>query len=294
MTFKPKITVVGSINMDLVTMTDKLPNKGETLLGQQFQMNPGGKGANQAIAAARLGARTSMIGCVGQDAFGKQLLHNLEENGVNVSNVEPVTDVVTGTATILVSDQDNRIIVTPGANDSVTVDFIESKREVIANSDVVILQLEIPLDSVIRAIEIAKEHHVKVILNPAPIRELPDTLIRQIDYVTPNEHEETLLMKNRDLNELQKKLIVTRGESGVSFYQNDKRIDVPAFKVDVKDTTGAGDAFNGGLAVALSKGLSLREACIFSSAVAAISITELGAQTGMPTEEQVKTFLTNN
>lgn len=289
---QPKITVVGSLNMDLVTITDQLPERGETLIGQHFQMNPGGKGANQAVAAARLGACTTMIGCVGNDTFGKQLIENLAENGVNVVNVEPVTHSITGTATILVSEEDNRIIVTPGANNEVTVDFIESKRDIIANSDVVVLQLEIPLESVIRAVEIAKENDVKVILNPAPIFELPHSLLKQVDYVTPNEHEKKVLIQNEQQEqELQEKLIVTLGEHGVAFYEDGQLVNIPANKVQVVDTTGAGDSFNGALAVALSEGKSLREACIYSSAVAALSITKLGAQTGMPTVEEVNEFL---
>lgn len=289
---QPKITVVGSLNMDLVTITDQLPERGETLIGQHFQMNPGGKGANQAVAAARLGACTTMIGCVGNDTFGKQLIENLAENGVNVDNVEPVTYSITGTATILVSEEDNRIIVTPGANNEVTVDFIESKRDIIANSDAVVLQLEIPLESVIRAVEIAKENDVKVILNPAPIFELPHSLLKQVDYVTPNEHEKKVLIQNEQQEqELQEKLIVTLGEHGVAFYEDGQLVNIPANKVQVVDTTGAGDSFNGALAVALSEGKSLREACIYSSAVAALSITKLGAQTGMPTVEEVNEFL---
>lgn len=289
---QPKIIVIGSLNMDLVTITDQLPERGETLIGQHFQMNPGGKGANQAVAAARLGANTTMIGCVGNDAFGKKLMENLADNGVNIDNVEPVTHSTTGTATILVSEEDNRIIVTPGANNLVTVDFIESKREIIANSDVVILQLEIPLESVMRAVEIAKENDVKVILNPAPICELPHSLLQQVDYLTPNEHEKKLLIQNKQQEiELQEKLIITLGEHGVAFYEDGQQMNIPANKVQVIDTTGAGDSFNGALAVALSKGQSLREACVYSSAVAALSITKLGAQTGMPTAEEVNEFL---
>lgn len=289
---QPKITVIGSLNMDLVTITEQLPERGETLIGQHFQMNPGGKGANQAVAAARLGACTTMIGCVGNDPFGKQLIENLAENGVHIDNVESIPHSTTGTATILVSEEDNRIIVTPGANHEVTVDFIESKRDIIAKSDVVVLQLEIPLESVIRAVEIAKANGVKVILNPAPICDLPHSLLKQVDYITPNEHEKKVLIQNEEEEQaLQEKLIVTLGEHGVAFYEDGQLVNIPANKVQVVDTTGAGDSFNGALAVALSEGKSLREACLYSSAVAALSITKLGAQTGMPTAEEVNEFL---
>ncbi|WP_084783798.1 ribokinase [Paenibacillus sp. FJAT-26967] len=287
---KPRITVVGSINMDLVTITTQVPKVGETVFGNRFQMNPGGKGANQAVAAARLGAHVQLIGCIGKDVFGKDILRHLQQEGVDVSNVEPVTDS-TATATITVSNGDNSIIVVPAANQYVTAAFVESKRAVIANSDILILQLEIPLDGVEKAVEIAKENGVTVILNPAPIRELPSELIQLIDYVTPNEHEQTLLKQGRSKEELDGKLIVTKGSQGVSIHEGDKEINIPAYRIDVVDTTGAGDAFNGGLAVALAKGTHLREACKFGNAVAALSTTKLGAQTGMPTAQEVEKFI---
>ncbi|WP_442602531.1 ribokinase [Paenibacillus sp. KN14-4R] len=287
---KPKVTIVGSINMDLVTITSQLPKVGETLFGDQFQMNPGGKGANQAVAAARLGAHVQLIGCVGSDNFGKELLAHLQNEGVDVSNVEPVTGS-TATASITVSGGDNSIIVVPAANHSVTAAFVESKREVIANSDIVILQLEIPLEAVEKAVEIAKENNITVILNPAPIQELSAELISKIDYVTPNEHEQVLLKQNHNEKELIGKLIVTKGSQGVSIIEAGQEIHVPAYKIDAIDTTGAGDAFNGGLAYALVKGFPLREACKYGNAVAALSTTKLGAQSGMPTAEEVATFM---
>ncbi|RJX38810.1 ribokinase [Paenibacillus pinisoli] len=287
---KPKITVVGSINMDLVTITSQVPKVGETLFGNRFQMNPGGKGANQAVAAARLGAHVQLIGCIGNDDFGQQILRHLQKEGVDVSNVEPVTDS-TATATIVVADGDNSIIVVPAANNYVTAAFVESKREVIAASDILILQLEIPLEGVQKAVEIAKENGVTVILNPAPIQELPSELIHDIDYLTPNEHEQTLLRQGRSAEELDGKLIVTKGSQGVSIREGGKDIHIPAFKIDVVDTTGAGDSFNGGLALALSKGVPLREACYYGNAVAAMSTTKLGAQTGMPTAAEVEEFI---
>ncbi|NOU94722.1 ribokinase [Paenibacillus sp. LMG 31456] len=287
---KPKITVVGSINMDLVTIASPLPNIGETVFGDQFQMNPGGKGANQAVASARLGAHVQLIGCVGNDRFGKDILEHLQKEGVDVSNVEPVTEV-TATATIIVSNQDNSIIVVPAANNHVTAAFVESKRDVIAGSDILILQLEIPLEGVIKAAEIAKENGVTVILNPAPIQELSSELVKNIDYLTPNEHEQLLLKKDRRSEELDGKLIVTKGSQGVSILEGNQETTIPAYTIDVVDTTGAGDAFNGGLALALCRGFNLREACKYGNAVAALSTTKLGAQTGMPTREEVEEFM---
>lgn len=286
----PKITVVGSINMDLVTVTDQIPNMGETLLGNHFQTSPGGKGANQAVAAARLGAEVRMIGCVGKDTFGKELYQHLGNEGVNVNDVEPVTGS-TATATVIVTNEENRIIVVPGANNQVTADFVESKREVIASSDVLILQLEIPLEGVIKAVSIAKENDVKVILNPAPIQTLPTELLKKVDYLTPNEHEQKLLQTGKDAADLQNKVILTKGKKGVSFYEAGKEMIIPAYQVHAADTTGAGDAFNGGFAVALGKGLTVKHACKYGNAVAALSITKFGAQTGMPTEKEVEAFI---
>ncbi|WP_432357569.1 ribokinase [Sporosarcina sp. UB5] len=288
----PKITIVGSINMDLVTITDQLPKMGETILGQQFQMNPGGKGANQAVASARLGATVQMIGCVGEDMFGKEMLQHLKSEGVDVSHVEQVADQ-TGTASIIVSNKDNNIIVVPGANNYVTASFVEAKRDAIATSDILIVQLEIPLEGVQKAVEIAKENGVTVILNPAPICDLPADLLMNVDYITPNEHEFTHVTFEGIRAELMEKVILTKGSEGVSYFQDGKELNIPAYTVDVVDTTGAGDSFNAGFAVALGKGLPLEAACQFGNAVAALSTTKLGAQTGMPTDAEVQAFINN-
>ncbi|RXZ80872.1 ribokinase [Paenibacillaceae bacterium] len=287
---KPKVTIVGSINMDLVTITSQLPKVGETLLGEAFQMNPGGKGANQAVAAARLGAQVHMIGCVGNDRFGQEIVAHLQKQGVDVSNVEPVTDA-TATASITLSNKDNSIIVVPAANNYVTAEFVASKQEVIANSDILMLQLEVPLPAVQKAVEIAKAHGVTVILNPAPIQALPEQLVRAVDYLTPNEHEQVLLKEGRNEEDFAGKLIVTKGSKGVSIYEDGTEVTIPAYDVTVVDTTGAGDAFNGGMAVALGTGLNLKAACQYGNAVAALSTTKLGAQTGMPTSEEVEQFI---
>ncbi|MCQ6264761.1 ribokinase [Fictibacillus sp. WQ 8-8] len=288
-----KITVVGSINMDLVTISNKVPKMGETLLGQEFKTIPGGKGANQAVAAARLGADVRMVGCVGDDVFGSELVNHLNKQGVDVTDVEQVSGS-TGTATILVSEGDNSIIVVPAANHQVTPEFVEKKREIIAGSDFLLVQLEIPLESVQKAVSIAKENGVKVVLNPAPIQELPEELLREVDYITPNEHELELLLQGRDEQLIKEKVIVTKGSNGLTFYKDGEEINVRSYKVDVKDTTGAGDSFNGGLAVGLSQGLSLKAACKFGNAVAALSTTKLGAQTGMPTKSEVEQFIAVN
>lgn len=291
-----KITVIGSINMDLMTSTNQIPKVGETLLGNSFHTIPGGKGANQAVAAARLGADVMMVGAVGDDSFGKTLMRHLTVQGINTKNIMEIKDVSTGIATIILSAGDNSIIVVPGANHLITPEIIEKHEDVIQNSHILLVQLEIPLESVIRAVELAKKHRVLTILNPAPIQKLPKELLEMVDYLTPNEHEQTLLFASIDgseqeLEKLKEKCIVTRGSKGVMIYKNSKKIEIPSIKVEAVDTTGAGDSFNGALATALSEGAEIEEACRFANVVGAISVTKLGAQNGMPTKKEVEEFL---
>lgn len=293
---RKKITVIGSINMDLVTETRKIPRIGETVLGDSFHTIPGGKGANQAVAAARLGADVTLIGCVGQDAFGEELVRHLSNQGIHMDYVRQISYQSTGIASITISDGDNSIIVVPGANYQVTPELVEEHERVIAESDIVLLQLEIPLNSVEKAVEIAKKHNVKVILNPAPIQALSKELVQKIDYLTPNEHEQQELLNyafewsEQEKKELMAKCIVTRGSKGVIIFQNGER-EISGYKVEAVDTTGAGDTFNGALAYSLSLGMELEEACRFANAAAAISVTKLGAQVGMPTKQEVDQFL---
>ncbi|RBW69320.1 ribokinase [Bacillus taeanensis] len=290
-----KITVIGSINMDLVTSTNVIPNQGETVLGTNFLTMPGGKGANQAVASAKLGGNVTMIGSVGSDVFGEELKANLKEQGVSVEHIGQSADAPTGIASIILSNGDNRIIVVPGANQGVTSAMIEEKEEMIASSDVLLLQLEIPLETVEKAAEIAKKHHVKVILNPAPIQPLSEELLEKVDFITPNEHELALLLKRIQSKETKKdlyeKLIVTKGAEGVTYYQNGREHHISSYKVEAVDTTGAGDSFNGAFAVGISRGMTKREACQLGNAVGALSVTKLGAQTGMPTQQEVEKFL---
>lgn len=293
---KKKVLVIGSINMDLVTKTSRVPKLGETLMGESFFTIPGGKGANQAVAATRLGAEVTLIGCIGEDAFGNQLKEGLTKEGIITSYVKPVTHATTGTASITLSNGDNSIIVVPGANFAVTPEYVQSFEQIIADSDILLLQLEIPLESVVEAVKIAKKHQVKVILNPAPIQALPKELLEQIDYITPNEHEQELLLSSPELTEeelkaIKAKCIVTKGSKGVMLFQDGVEKEIASFKVDVVDTTGAGDSFNGALALSLSEGMSLEEACTFANAVGALSVTKLGAQGGMPTKAEVEEFL---
>ena len=284
--------------MDLVTFTRRVPLMGETILGESFHTIPGGKGANQAVAAARLGADTTLIGCVGRDTFGLDLLKHLKSQGIHVDDVKPVTHKMTGIASITIADGDNQIIVIPGANYDVTPKLVEEHEDVIAKSDILILQLEIPIESVEKAVDLANKHHVRVILNPAPIQPLPKSLLRKVDYLTPNEHEQQLLLESNnwteeERQELLNKCIITRGSKGVVFYRDNKIIEIPSFKVEVIDTTGAGDTFNGALAYYLSMDETLEDACEFANAAAALSVSKLGAQGGMPAIEEVRSLLTS-
>ncbi|KHF38852.1 ribokinase [Halalkalibacter okhensis] len=285
---KKKITVIGSINMDLVTITNLRPQVGETVLGTSFSAIPGGKGANQAVAAARLGAGVTLIGCVGADAFGQELRSHLMNEGVSFCEVKNETKKHTGIASITISDHDNSIIVVPGANEEVTPTGIEPFNETIAASDIILLQLEIPIHTIEYVIKIASLYNVPVIVNPAPFQPLSMDTLEKVTYITPNEHEEKML---NEIVNMKEKVVVTKGSKGVSIWDNDQTMNIASYKVDVVDTTGAGDAFNGALAVALAEESSLKDACRFATAVGALAVTKLGAQSGMPTREEVETFL---
>ncbi|WP_018930600.1 ribokinase [Gracilibacillus lacisalsi] len=286
---EPSITVIGSINMDLVTTSERIPEQGETIMGESFFYNPGGKGANQAVACARLGAQVNMLGCVGDDPFGQILINNLSKEKVNIDNVEPVTDKHTGVATILIKDNDNRIIVTPGANYSVTPSYLQQYLDVIDQSDVVLLQLEIPLNTIEYVIGYCSEKGIPVILNPAPAQRLSAFVLENCTYLTPNETEK--LEITDDIDTYKEKMIVTLGEKGVEYCSEDNLETVTGYRVTPVDTTGAGDTFNGALAVQLAKGIHLEEAITFANAAAALSIQKRGAQQGMPTMREVIEFL---
>ncbi|MCK0470172.1 ribokinase [Halalkalibacter sp. APA_J-10(15)] len=287
---KPIITVIGSINMDMVTMTGRVPEQGETVMGEGFRTMPGGKGANQAVAAARLGAEVHMIARVGEDSFGKELQSHLKEQNVNIDNVEPVTDNHTGVATIVLSERDNRIIVSAGANYDVTPDYIMQHLAIIDRSDIVIVQLEIPIETVECVTGYCKEKGIPILLNPAPAHPLSPAILDAVTYLTPNEKERDEMELDRET--YKEKLIVTLGEKGVSYLTDDLAEEIlPGYKVDVVDTTGAGDTFNGALAVALGRQMKMKDAIQYANAAAALSVQKFGAQGGMPTDEEVRDFL---
>ncbi|WP_182200209.1 ribokinase [Paraliobacillus salinarum] len=288
-----KVCVVGSINMDLTIETDKMPAKGQTVLGKRFNEYPGGKGANQAVAASRLGAEVDFIGAVGKDLFGEKLKKRLHLEGIQTKGIIETDTLETGVANIILSQQDNRIIVAPGANNAVTPIVVKQFEEIIKNADILLLQLEIPMESVKCAVDIAWEHQVPIILNPAPYQKLSKSMIEKITYLTPNELEAAELEAERgvDMINFLNKLIITEGKAGVNFSSNGEMKQVKGLSVNVKDTTGAGDTFNGALAMQLAEKKPLEEAVYFANAAAALSVTKRGAQVGMPTKQPVIDFI---
>ena len=297
-----RITVIGSSNMDMVVQVKHLPGPGETVLGGEFSQAHGGKGANQAVAAARAGGEVTFITAVGDDSFGAQFTHEFQSEGIDTQFVYTIEDTASGIALITVdSGGENSIAVAPGANAKLTPGHIKNARQIIEASAVVLLQLEIPLETVMAAVEIAAESDVDVILNPAPAQELPEELLSKVAYLTPNESEALLLTdhKNSDPAETVKKLlqsgirnvILTLGADGVYWANNQEQQKLSAFKVKPVDTTAAGDVFNGSLAVALSEEKPLSDAIQFASAAGALSVTKLGAQPSAPTRQEILTFL---
>ena len=278
------IIVVGSSSIDLVVSTTKIPNAGETVLGESFFTTPGGKGANQAVAAARLSAEVYMIGAVGNDAYGTQIIDNLKANNVNTDYMDTIENVQTGTAHITLYEEDNRIIVVPGANNHIKPDTVIPKLAKFNSGDIIILQQEIPSDTVDVIVKYAHNNNLKVILNPAPYRALSQETIDSVTYLTPNESESELLF-GYDLEKVianyPNKLIVTRGDQGAVYFDTTVR-NIAGYKQKVVDTTGAGDTFNGALAVALIEKMELADAIDFANIAGSLSVTQLGAQGAMP------------
>ncbi|MBH0231341.1 ribokinase [Halobacillus yeomjeoni] len=287
---KPKVTVVGSINMDLTVSTPVIPKQGETVLGDRFATYPGGKGANQAVAASRLGADVRLIGAVGEDAFGDELARHLESEGIGLSGLTKLPEISTGTATIILCEQDNRIIVAPGANAEVTPEYVESMRALIKDSDILLVQLEIPMETIRKVAELAEEYQIPLVVNPAPYHDLPKEVLEIATFLTPNESEAVLLNEALDAD-FQDKCVTTKGALGVEVTLNGEKVIVPGYRVPVEDTTGAGDTFNGALVTRIALGYSLEEAVQFANAAAALSITKEGAQSGMPTKKEVEMLI---
>lgn len=295
-----KVAVVGSLNMDIVVEADVPPKAGETTFGTSVRFVPGGKGANQAYGLAKLGADVSMIGALGQDPFGERIAADMSEAGVAMDGVKRLPDAATGVASILLTESDNRIVVVPGANARCLPRDVDANREAIAAADVVLVQLEIPLETVMHAVRTAKALGKTVVLNPAPARELPDELLALVDVLTPNEHELARISgidgdAEQAMAGLRRRgarnVVTTLGANGCAYAGEDGAIGrAPGHRVEVVDTTGAGDAFNAGLAYAIAGGEPLADAVRFAGRVAALSVTKFGAQGGMPDLRSVLAF----
>jgi ribokinase len=296
----PDILIVGSANMDLVVFAERLPAPGETLLGGAFQSFSGGKGANQAVAAARAGGKAAFLGRVGMDIFGARLRQGLQDNGVDTRLLGDV-EGASGTALIISGGGNNMIVVAPGANDAVTADAIQESD--FAGIRFVLAQLETPLDGVLKAAKLARAAGAAFILDPAPARALPSELLGLVDWLTPNESEACTLLglqslsapahMARSLKALGPRGVILKlgGEGVMLLGPDDVPVMTPAHKVKVADTVAAGDAFNGAFAVALSEGKSSPDAARFAVAAAAISVTRHGAQPAMASRTEIDALL---
>lgn len=296
-----KIVIIGSSNTDMVVKTNKIPVPGETVLGGEFFMNPGGKGANQAVAVARLGGNTVLISKVGSDVFGKQSMQLFQKEGIDVHGVGIDETHPTGVALITVDDQgENSIVVAPGANAHLTPEDVERSMKINTDAHIVLMQLEVPLATVKYSAQLAAKNGIKVVLNPAPADPGVKEILPFIDIITPNATEaeilsgirvsdiETAEMAARAISEQGVgTVIVTMGRYGALVLESGKVSHVPAEEVIPVDTTGAGDAFNGALAVALTEGKSVVESVRFASLAAAITVKKLGAQSTMPYRNEI-------
>lgn len=296
-----KICVIGSLNMDLVVTVDEMPKKGETLIGKNLKEIPGGKGANQAFTMGRLGGDVTMIGKIGDDSFGDVLINNLKNNNVNTQYIQKEKGS-SGVALITVdSSGENSIIVAPGANYKLMPEDIDKCIDAIKESDIVVFQLETPLETIKYALEKSKEMNKYTIVNPAPAKELHRDIIKNIDLLIPNETELELLSKVKIENEDDirkaalvmidkgiKKLIVTLGSKGSMYIDKDKEIFINSYKVDAVDTTAAGDSYVGSLAISMDEDKDISESMEFASKVAALCVMKEGAQTSIPTLDEVK------
>ncbi|MCR8968458.1 ribokinase [Facklamia sp. 7083-14-GEN3] len=288
-----KIAVIGSISTDFVVTSKRRPKAGETIYGEHFETYFGGKGANQAVAASRLGAETYLLGAVGNDTFAKNLLNNLQTNHIDVSHVINKDQLPSGSAIINVVEGENTIIYVAGANDAYSVNDVVKEFEFLKTCDLILIQNESAIKTVEKVFKTMKSENCKIVYNPAPAREFNAQYMDAIDYITPNEHEFELMFPGQEMEavlaEYPNKMIVTLGAQGTLFHNGEKLVSVPSIPVSqIVDTTGAGDTFNGALALAIGKKLELEEAIRFANLAAALSIRKQGAQGGMPTINQMK------
>jgi ribokinase len=302
---KNRIVVVGSSNTDMIIRVSRIPLPGETITGGSFSMAAGGKGANQAVAAARAGGEVTLIARVGSDLFGEKALAGFAGDGIDVGSVLKDSESPSGIALIFVArGGENSIGVAPGANARLTKQDIERFRGVIAGADMLVMQLETPMESVQAAAEIAAANDVRVILNPAPAAPVPAELLKRVDILTPNEHEARVLTGVEVKDEATAgaaadamiaggvgTVLITMGARGVFVAAETFRGMIGGFVVDAVDSTAAGDVFNGALAVALCEGRPVREAAVFANAAAALSVMKLGAQPSIPNRQEIESFL---
>ncbi|WP_199549756.1 ribokinase [Streptomyces sp. N35] len=293
----PRISVLGSVNMDLVSYVPTAPRLGETVMGREFREIPGGKGANQAVAAARAGGDVELIGAVGDDAYGQRLRAGLDAAGVHIGGLRTV-GARSGTAHIVVDDEGgNSIVVVPGANAQMTQVSQEEELR-IAVSQLLLVQLELPLPGVLSGLRAARNRGVKTVLTPAPapLEPLPQGLLDHVDLLVPNEHEARLMtgedapfLAAKALLDLVPEVVITLGSAGCLYLaRGSEPLEIPAFAVKACDTTGAGDTFVGALAVALGEGQSIRSALIWASAASAISVQRAGASLSMPQRLEIE------
>ncbi|MBD1381365.1 ribokinase [Metabacillus arenae] len=300
------LVIVGSFNMDLMSRTPYLPSGGETVLGGPFKMGPGGKGSNQAVAAARQSAEVILVSMLGRDSFGEKAADMLERENIKTEHVFFHSTESTGTALILVDEQsENMIVVAPGANLCLSPLHVRKAEKDIRAASLVLLQFEINMEATIEAIELADKHNVPVLLNPAPFVEFNPAILEKVTYITPNKTEAEGLtgikiQGEEDVLQAAKKIykkgvkyvLITLGSSGTYLYSGKETGElIPSFAVNVTDTTGAGDAFNGGFACAIDLGFSVKEAVVYGQAAAALSVTKEGTSPSMPTKEEVEKFL---
>jgi len=303
-----RVVVIGSINMDIVIRAERMPREGETVFGSNLRFFPGGKGANQAVAAARLGGETFMVGRVGKDSFGDVLKSRLLEDGINCDRVIVDEKAATGTALIVINPTgNNSILVAPGAADNVSPADADAARDLISRADALLFQFEIPLETVARAAELAREHRVLTVLDAGPAKECPPDLLRMVDVVSPNETEAEALI-GRDIPDLPsakkaakvfldmgvKAVVLKLGEKGCVVARQREIRHYPAFNVSPVDTTAAGDAFTAALALELAKKEPFETAVPFANAAGALSTLRPGAQPSMPTRQEVLNFLQNS
>lgn len=303
---KPRIVVVGSLNMDLVVRSPRIPKPGETIIGaSDLQIIPGGKGSNQAYGSAKLGADVTLVGRVGNDNFGEKLIQNLCEAKVADRYITRDPAAPTGIALIVIDQSgQNSIVVSSGANERVSPQDIGQAEEAISSADLLLLQLEIPLNAVARAVDIAKHHGVITVLNPAPAQPLPPDLLSKIDYLIPNETETVLLSGHETHSDHEikqaatvlrgvgaKTIILTLGSRGAVLITENSLTHFPAFPIDPVDTTAAGDAFVASFSVALAEGKPLQEAIRYGNAAGALACTKLGAQPSLPGRPELENML---